>query len=268
LHFEVAGDGTEWIDANLPTPNYFYRNNSINGLSKCYCIAYLLDGFFKTKNNQAFLNDIIARFILTLPVSGRLMHSPRDKHKQIDTIYHLKDFQALKSITKAYVPKLNNPMKGEDSTFWELKLFIEYQIKKNGGEGSFVDYTTVYDHAMNFYNFKDFSTGRAKVRNIWNWYESRDWQYHILKNNSNKTKKEIFMTRQERARANAVKREQESKQKVLNAVTGMFADQEYKKKSGSWNITKIAKDLHMARDTVSKHLKIWESNKGGLFEEK
>jgi len=266
LHFNVRGDGTEWIDEGLPTPNYFYRNNSINGLSKCYCIAYLLDGYFKTTKNQAFLNDVIARMILTLPVSERLLYAPSEEHKQINTIYRLKDFQALKSLTKQYVPKLKAHMKNNDNTFWEIKLFIEHKIRDNGGEGSFVDFITVFDHAMHFYEWKDISTCKAKIRNIWSWYESRDWQYHILKKPS-KTEEEILMTRQERAKANAVKREKEAKAKVINAVTGMFAEQTYKKKNGSWNITAIAKDIHMTRNTVSKHLKIWESNKGGLFEE-
>ena len=72
----------------------------------------------------------------------------------------------------------------------------------------------------------------------------------------NKTKEEIYMTRADRARANAVKREKESKIKVFNAVTGLYAD-ELKKVNGTWSIAKIAEFTKLNRDTVSKHLKAY-----------
>lgn len=267
LHFQVNGNGTEWIDADLPTPNYFYRPSVASGLSmESYCVAYLIEGYFKTTTNQAYLNDIIARMLLTLPIKERFKHAPKDEHKQINTLYSLKDFKALKSLTKQSVPKLRGNTADNDVKFWEIKLFIEYRIRDNGGEGSYVEFQTVFDHALHWYEWKDTSTCRAKIRNIWTWYYNRDWKFHLLKKNTQKTEEEILMTRQERARANAVKKSKEAKAKVINAVTGLYAD-EYKKKSGSWNITKIAEDLKMSRDTVSKHLKEWEHNKGGLFEE-
>jgi len=259
LHFQVAGDGTEWIDANLPTPNYFYRMNSIAGLTDdSYCIAYLLDGVFGTERSRRYLNDIIARFILTLQIKQRLMYPPPDDALQHDKVFMLKRLQNLKSLTRKYVPKLNGSMAGDDNTFWELKLWIEHRIRDNGGEGSFVEFTGLLDHALEFYDFKDNSTAKAKCRNIWNWYEARGWTYHILKR-SNKTQEEIRMTRKERAISNAKAKAEKTRKAVLNVVTGMFAD-EYKKKSGAWHIGKISQATGVNEKTVSKYLKEFQAN--------
>lgn len=191
--------------------------------------------------------------ILTLPVSERLMYAPREEHKQVNTIYRLKDFQGLQSLTKPYKPILNGHMAGDDNAFWEIKLFLEHRIKDNGGEGSFVDYMTIYSHAMHFYEWKDTSTCKAKIRNIWRWYESRDWQYHILKKSS-KTEKEILMTRQEHAKRMTAGRVQKAKNTVYQAMFGLEAF-EYKKADNSYNISKIARDFKMSPLTVRKYVK-------------
>jgi hypothetical protein len=156
-------------------------------------------------------------------------------------------------------------MAGDDNTFWELKLWIEHRIRDNGGEGSFVAFTSLLDHALEFYNFKDKSTAKAKSRNIWNWYEARDWTYHILKKSS-KTEKEILMTRQERARSNAKAKAEKARKAVINAITGLYAD-EYKKKSGAWHIKRIAEAINLDPRVVSKYVKLYEANKGGLLDE-
>lgn len=266
MHFVLKGDGTEWIDAHLPTPNYFYRFDTLVGKSvDSYCIAYLLDGHFGTQRGYEYLNDIIARFSLTLPIKERLKHPPKEEDKQHDYIYKMKAFQNLKSLTRKYVPKLNGSMAGDDNTFWELKLWIEHRIRDNGGEGSFVEFTLLLDHALEFYEWKDNSTAKAKCRNIWNWYEARGWTYHILKKSS-KTEEEILMTRQERARSNAKAKAEKARKAVINAITGLYAD-EYKKKSGAWHIGKISEAIGLDRDTVSKYVKQYEANKDGLFEE-
>jgi hypothetical protein len=156
-------------------------------------------------------------------------------------------------------------MAGDDNTFWELKLWIEHRIRDNGGEGSYVEFTSLLDHALEFYDFKDNSTAKAKCRNIWNWYEDRGWNYHILKKSS-KTEGEILMTRQERARSNAKAKAEKARKAVINAITGLYAD-EYKKKSGTWHIGKVAEATGLHREVVSKYIKQYEANKDGLFEE-
>ena len=45
----------------------------------------------------------------------------------------------------------------------------------------------------------------------------------------------------------------ETKQKLDKILTGMFTF-EYKLKNGSWNISKIAKDSKLSRNTVYKYL--------------
>ena len=258
MHFTLRGDGTEWIDANLPTPNYFYKFTTFDGKSiDSYCIAYLIYGYFGTQKGYEYINDIIARFSLTLPIKERLKYPPEEKDKHHDHIYKLKAFQNLKSLTRKYVPKLNGSMAGDDNTFWELKLWIEHRIRDSGGEGSFTDFTGFLDHALMFYDFKDRSTAKAKCRNIWNWYEARGWTYHVLKKSS-KTEEEILMTRQERAISNSKAKADRARKIVINAITGLYAD-EYKKKSGTWHIKRIAETTGLHREVVSKYVKEFEA---------
>ena len=74
------------------------------------------------------------------------------------------------------------------------------------------------------------------------------------------------MTRQERARSNAKAREEKTRRTVINAITGLYAD-EYKKKSGAWHIGKVAEATGVSRNVVAKYIKQYEANKDGLFEE-
>jgi len=264
LHFQVQGDGTEWIDAGLPTPNYFYRFNSKKGLAMDnYCIAYLIDGFFATQKGNEYLNDIIARFILTLPIKQRLIYPPPSDALHHEQAYKLKQFQNLRS--KANEIKRNigiNADWGDDQAFIELKLWLEYQIKNNGGEGSYVEFDLMLNYALSYYEFKDRSTARSKCRNIWNWYEGRGWSYHVLSTRpkhrrTKKTKEEILMTRRERAISNAKAKAEKAKKAVINAITGLYAD-EYKKKSGAWHIKRIAETINLDPRVVSKYIKEYE----------
>lgn len=76
------------------------------------------------------------------------------------------------------------------------------------------------------------------------------------------------MTREEIARDNARKRELRSKQLVISAITGLYANNFKKgKKKDKWHIIKIAEFTNLTRQTVSKHLRLYEANMGGLFEE-
>jgi hypothetical protein len=248
LHFHVNGDGTEWIDAGLPTPNYFYRFTGALGAST-YCIAYLIDGYFRTEKNMRYLNDIIARFILTLPIRERLMWEPSEEHKQLDQVYKLKEFQELKSLTRKYVPKLNGHMAGDDPKFWELKLYIEHRTRDNGGEGSYVAFDMVLNHALAFYEFKDLSTARAKTRNIWNWYESRGFKYHILKHK--KGKEEVMATRQEQIVKARAALQKQKKEKVYKAIVGL---QFFQEKLSARN---VAAQAGVSKDTAAKYLREW-----------
>ena len=263
VHYVLWGNGTEWQDAGLPTPNYFYRFENADGiLGDRYAIGYIFDGIFMSKKASAYLEDILRRFIITLPIKERLMYRPDGFQHGI--IYKLKQFQNLESIAGGghIVPKFPNLSARHNSgRFWETKLWIEYEIKRNGGEGSPVSFDTMFDIIYEAWKWKDLSTCRGFARNIWRWYESRDWQYHILNyRKSNKSEEEIYMTRKERAISNSKKRAEEAKRKIINATTGLFSH-EYKTGTGKWNISKIAKELSMSRDTVRKYIKEIEVEK-------
>ena len=74
------------------------------------------------------------------------------------------------------------------------------------------------------------------------------------------------MTRKDKAFKNSKDKAQKAKQVVISTVTGLYKDQ-YKKKSGKWNISLIAEHTHLTRQTVAKYLNVWQTNQGGLFEE-
>ncbi len=99
---------------------------------------------------------------------------------------------------------------------------------------------------------KGISTAHAKAKNIAQWV----YNYYRTGRKPRKTKsqEELKMTRIERSKANAKLKYDKVHKKIINIVTGMFAS-EYKKKDGSWNISKIAKDANVDRKTVYKHLR-------------
>lgn len=61
-------------------------------------------------------------------------------------------------------------------------------------------------------------------------------------------------TRQKHIKKVHTKRVNETKQKLDKILTGMFTF-EYKLKNGSWNISKIARDSGLSRNTIYTHLK-------------
>ena len=74
------------------------------------------------------------------------------------------------------------------------------------------------------------------------------------------------MTRKELALKNSKSKAQRNKQLIIGMATGLYKD-EYKKPTGSWDIKKMAEASHLSRQTVSKYLRVWEANLGGLFED-
>ena len=72
LHFQLSGDGTEWLDANLLTPHYLHHNRFHTG----YVIAWAITGYFGTPTAKEFLLDVIARFLLLYPDATRLPWKP------------------------------------------------------------------------------------------------------------------------------------------------------------------------------------------------
>ena len=160
-------------------------------------------------------------------------------------------------------------MGGKDYCFWAIKLYTEDLIRQFG-EGTPVPSHMVEDWAYTQFDDhkKGLSTVRAKCRSIWLWYDKQSWELpKYTRKRKTKDDKELFMTRQERALSNSKLIEERAKKKVINTITGLYAD-EFKKVNGTWHIGKISKQLGMARNTVSKYLKQWEEQEHGKKEDK
>lgn len=235
------------LDENLPTPN---KIQLMRGLVPKFAIMYHISGYTGTKKSRAFFNDIVARFCLTLPVQERLPYE-LDTEYQTERIYHLKEFQSLKSL-KTHFGAINYTPKNNDLIFWSLKVYVEQKIIELGG---FVPYQTVEIWAFGMFEHKakDRSTLRAKCRSVWAWYDKREWRLSLFAREK-KSKETIMATRLEHIERVNAEREEISRKKIINTCSGMFAN-EYKKKSGAWHIGKIAEDLKMSRNTVAKYLK-------------
>lgn len=243
--FQIMGDISHLFGNEIPYPQSHYFSNNHNKMVYCWYI----DGFFGTKNNIKFLNDIIARFKITAECQ---LHSFKSVPMENINPINLKAFKGLKSLARDKLKEKYQRVetRADDYVFWCLKLYAEDLIRQDG----LIIWNTFETWAFeNFIDLaKDKSTLKAKCRNVFNWYFERDWQIGRV-NKSNKTKEQIMATRQEHAIKIAKKNSEDTKKKVLNCITGIFAH-EYKKPNGSWNISKIAKDSGTTRPTVMKYL--------------
>lgn len=242
LQISFADDISSELGNSIPYPHHHYlRNNKL-----VYC--WLIDGFFDTIKGIQFLNDIIARFKITFETSQYLKHST-DNESTLCPL-KLKAFQGLKSRAIQRIQQTTRFDGTRDFIFYCLKLHAEVIIKEKG--------IFSYDELLEFaiINFiekaKDRSTLKAKCRNIFNWYLDRNFE--LTRTVYVKKEKDLVMaTRQEHAKKITKNTSEKYKKKILNLTTGMFKD-EYRKKDGSWNVTKIANDSGTTRPTVMKYL--------------
>ena len=248
LHFFCSGDGVEWIDEGLPIPNYMQHAN------KGYFIAWQVDGYFATKKGIEYLNDTIARIIITLKDTKPQRLPWKPDLRSAEYYYpHIYKLQQISSRAQSIPGRKNAPMRAdafEDYTFWAIKLYTEDTIRAQG-EGLPIVYETLEDWALSQFVEKERSTIRAKCRSVWNWYDARDWELPKRRKGQ--------MTRKERAVSNAQAKAEKARKAVLNAITGMFAA-ELKKKSGAWHIGKIAEASGVSRNIVAKYIKEFEQN--------
>jgi len=238
--------GDEFLEYNLPTPNYLLH------AQRGVFIGWLIKGYPGTKKSREFFNDIIARFILGFKNyrPERLPYKPnteREAHKQLNVAYDLKNFQNLPSIktrTRHYKASETNPI---DQIFWAIKLHTEDLIRQYG-ESTPIAYSLLEEFAFrNFFDRKDKSTLKAKCRSVWNWYDERNWTIP--------TRREWEMTRSERAKANAELKKQRARATLLGFIKDSLLVNEYKKKDGTWNVTKLSKATGLDPKTVRKHLR-------------
>jgi len=291
LHFFNKGQGVEWIDAGLPTPHYLQHANS------GYFIAWAIEGYFCTAKARAFIVDTVARYLLLFPDAERLPYKPyiEDREHSAHTIKHkpykLKDIaQALPSLSwqsgeytdivnflKASQTVANKKAKKtlykiEDDLFEASRWHLYRYAYANGTDAITYEYVktiletensllakprTVADikakaKRMTEYMRNEFIIHTAAGYNEWDKAKKAEYM-----RNYRKQKEVVEMTRSERAISNTKARAEKTKKKVINCITGLYAESEYKKKSGAWNISKIARDIKTDRKTVAKYLKAY-----------
>jgi len=233
LHFKASGDGSELLESNLPIPNHYQRQN--NG---SYSLGWLIDGYFHTSNGIEYLNDIIARIMLTIPITQRIEKNPGNY--QGDPI-KLKMLQNAVSLPSNFKTRCDTDNRYQDATFWAIKLQAIKLIKAYGG---WFDYSILEQWANdNFVPDKEKSTINAKCRSVWYWYDKQDFKIY--------DKRTFKLTRTEHAKQLNEKRKLAAKSKVLEASKSLTV----KKKNGNLSAKAIAEETGLHPDTVRKYLK-------------
>jgi len=227
LSITIQGDGNEIFEYSLPHPEKYIRNGNK------YSIEYTLNGYFNTKRSQEYLNDIIARFTLSMKVLRTNISSTEDAGIEISY------FQGLKSIKRANDYERGD--RGEDNIFWSIKLYTEDLIRESG-EGNIIAYSLLESFAINRFidRAKDKSTIKAKCRSIWNWYDKREWTIPIREGKG--------MTKKEAAIYSANINAEKTKAKVLGAIEALKFLQE------KINIATVSRQAQVSRDTAKKYL--------------
>ena len=212
--------------------------------SSLWALQYALDDGFRVVNNDAVYEmKALAKACVSLTTKEE-----KEKRLSVDT--------SMSEELHIYAGTYN---KSEDALFdfIRFKAYDYVRInKQNNIETKLEDLKnyciSIAELGYEVIGGKGISTAHAKAKNIAEWvYEYYRTGRRVRKT---KTKEELKMTRQERARTNAQEKYNKVHKKIITLVTSMFAS-EYKKKDGSWNIAKIAKDAGVTRASVYKHLR-------------
>ena len=228
------GDGTELTDHNLPAPDYYQRSNEA-----FYAVAWLISGYFGTGKGLAYLNDMIARLALTLPIRERIEDAPPvpGVPKRLEV---LQNAVSLPQRVQRYAQDRGH----HDRVFWAIKIQAEAFIKAAGG---WFPYEALETWAFGVFvvpvDVKDRSTLKAKCRSVWHWYEQRDWETGRAKGGT--------MSREDNIKRVNEQRKLDAKQAVLDAAQGLTV----RLKNGSINVTAVAEQAGVSRPTARKYLK-------------
>jgi hypothetical protein len=279
IFFYLAGGiGDEWIELYLPVPNVIIYPKGKNGVF----IGYFVEGFFGTKKNRKFLQDIIKRFEKTFLKLSHIGYIERIKHPpildnkadfrlQFDVVYSLKDFSTIlnsldyqvtqkeEQIENLKVAKALEEKKITDDALFDYMRFMAYDfVKTNGKEALTREYLEQIGEIGNeiLGKTKEFSTIRAKAKAIYNWimenYQVRkelesvsNWNY-VRKTKDNE---ELLMTRREIALKNSQMRAKKTKEKVYKAI------QELKQKEEKITIKNIIRFADVGYTSAQKYLR-------------
>jgi hypothetical protein len=266
LAFRVWGDTSEIFDSFLPLPNILKKIDMHS-----YLIAWLIEGYFLTKENQKFLKDIIEKILDTLIHYGAVKIewigwinlaklTPNDILST--QIYNLKDDIApftqsdKKAKRKSYkalelLASYHEYKESDDAFFDWLRFKIYDFVKENGKNALTLDYCK--ELAIIGYEImghkKGISTPLAKAKAIYNWV----MENYNPKNNWNYQRKltdeEYEMTRKEIALRNARMRAEQTKEKVYKAI------EKLKKNGEKITILKIAEIANVNKNSANKYLK-------------
>ena len=289
IYWDLKGNvrGDEFIQAELPIPTIFIDTG------RYYILAYTLLDKPNTKEAQQMYLDLQKRFCKTIinnstafkviplkqGTAKYIMLQNLDKIILSNNKYGMRYLSNISSLESLEAEK-ENSIKFEKEKFDKLlqtaQTQKEIKILEKLSDDAIFD--TLRELAYRFYSANGYiteevlyqlglsagvpeKTKKGKVLK----YKSKAIVEWINKNYNSKknfteykrklTDKEYLMTRQEISKKNAQKKFNEARKKVANMVTGMFAG-EYKKKDGSWNVSKIAKETNLSRPTITKHLKI------------
>ena len=227
ISITIQGDGSEIFDYSLPHPHKYTRNGNR------YTLEYALKGYFSTKSSYEYLNDIIARFTLSMKVLSTDISSTEDTGIELSCFKSLKSIQRTKNYESVDI--------GQDNVFWSIKLYTEDLIRQSG-EGNLIAYSLLESFAFSRFidRAKDRSTLRAKCRGIWNWYDEREWTIP--------TRQGRGMSRADGARIAHQKKAADTKAKVIGAIEALKFLQE------KINIATVSRQAQVSRDTAKKYL--------------
>ena len=272
----------DWLQAELLQPTLLIEHY------KGYFIGWAIEGKITTKKQKEFYKHLALRLKKTLlkktdlhivKVSSvwALQYALENGYKETNKrLYELKDL-AKTCISLTAKEEKNNKLDEDLKLDEEFAIFAGTYTKTEDALFDFIRYKA-YDYKKNNminniettledlenycraiaeigYNIvggKGLSTAYAKARNIAEWVLENYGNGKIKRKTKND--KELLMTRRERALTNNKKKYEEAHKKILNMITGLYAD-EYKKKDGTWNILKLARDLKMSKNTIKRHLK-------------
>ena len=166
----------DWIDYKLPIPNLHYMDSDLY-----LYIGWKINGYFGTTKSIDFLNDIIARFIITFKNNIERIDIKEPPKEMINdcvgrtskNTYELKEFsQKLESLKTKKLPPSRSDM-FDDYTFWAIKLFVEDTIQENGS----IEYDYLEHWALtNFIEHKERSTIKAKCRSVYEYYRKNHFK--------------------------------------------------------------------------------------------
>ncbi len=245
---KIMGDSVADLFGNeIPYPHSHYYSNEYSRMVYCWYIY----GFFGTKKSCDFINDIIARFKLTVDCQ---LHSFKSSTIENIKPIKLKAFQGLKSLARDKLKEKYQRVetRADDYVFWCLKLYAEDLIRQDG----LIVWNSFENWAFdNFIDLaKDKSTLKAKCRNIFNWYFEREWKIGRV-NKSTKTGEEIMASRVEHAIKLSARNEEVAKQKVYNAqrLIKYFGSQ-----NGKLSLRAVERESGCSINTVRKHFINWD----------